>query len=250
MLVRLRAAAATLELGLAEVKQRCAGAARRLTRLGAARVEAGEPHEDDRADPDPMARMRAAARPRLPRPADAPLPERPGVNVTLTATWDIAALSAEEVLALTDQLRFDAATDADPPEQSAEPPPWSGPEEQLRSLMAQMTAPPPPDRSPKFLFVTRPSDEQLTRAATEAYGIARRLAERLALAAGRRLGELSSLNYSAHGGDNRPDRLLERQRCAALLGASSYDPREGEAVSEDSRAVEVTVTVHATHLLE
>ncbi|HEX5271432.1 MAG TPA: hypothetical protein VFW33_13130 [Gemmataceae bacterium] len=184
MLVRVRAAAATLDLGLADVKQRGADAARRLTRLGAARVEAGEPHEDDRADPDPMARMRASAMLRRPRPADAPLPERPGVNIALTAAWDIAALSAEEVLALIDQLRFDAATAADPPENSAEPTTWSGPEEQMRSLVAQMTEPPPADRSPKFLFVTRPSDEQLARAATEAYGIARRLAERLAHAAG------------------------------------------------------------------
>ena len=113
MLVRVRAAEATLELGLAEVKRRCADASRRLTRLGAARVEAGEPHEDDRAETDQMARMRAAAVQRLPRPAHAPLPERRGVNVTLTGTWDIAALSAEEVLLLVDQLRFDAAADAD-----------------------------------------------------------------------------------------------------------------------------------------
>ena len=197
MLVRVRAAAATLELGLADVKQRCADAARRLTRLGAARVEAGEPHEDDRADQDPMARLRAAATPRRPRPADAPLPERPGVNITLTATWDIAALSAEEVLMLVDQLRFDAAADADPPDPPAYPPPWSEPEEQLRSLMAQVTEPPPTDRSPKFLYVARPSDEQLARATAEAYGVARRMAERLAHAAGRRLGELASLNSSA-----------------------------------------------------
>jgi Protein of unknown function (DUF541) len=249
MLVRVRAAAATLELGLADVKQRCADAARRLTRLGAARVEAGEPHEDDRADPDPLARLRAAATPR-PRAADARLPERPGVNITLTATWDIAALSAEAVLVLVDRLRFDAAADADPPDPPAEPPPWPGPEEQLRSLLAQVTEPPPPDRSPKFLYVARPGDEQLARAMAEAYGVARRMAERLAHAAGRRLGELSSLNSSAYGGDSRADRLMERQRCAALLGASSYDLREGEVVSEDSRAVEVTVSVHATHHLE
>jgi hypothetical protein len=76
------------------------------------------------------------------------------------------------------------------------------------------------------------------------------MAERLAHAAGRRLGELSALNSSPYGGDSRADRLMERQRCAALLGASSYDLREGEVVSEDSRAVEMTVSVHATHHLE
>jgi hypothetical protein len=250
MLVRVRAAEATLELGLAEVKQRCADAARRLTRLGAARVEAGEPHEDDRADPDPMARMRAAATPRLPRPADAPLPERRGVNITLTATWDIAALSAEEVLVLVDRLRFDAAADADPTDPPPDPPPWSGPEEQLRSIVTQMAEPPPADRSPKFLYVARPSDEQLARATAEAYRVARRRAERLAHSAGRRLGELTSLSSLADGADGRADRLVERQRCAALLAASSYDLREGEVVSEDPRAAGVTIFVHATHYLE
>jgi hypothetical protein len=249
MLVRVRAAAATLELGLGDVKQRCTDVVRRLTRLGATRVEAGEPHEDDRANPDPAARIQAAALPRRHRPADAPLPERRGVNVLLTAIWDIAGRSAEEVLVLVDQLRFDAA-DADPPAPPAEPPAWSGPEEQMRAIMAQMTELPPEDLSPKFLYLARPTEEQLVRAAGEAYGVARRQAEHLAHAAGRRLGELSSLNSSAYGGDSRPDRLMERQRCAALLGASSYDLREGEVVSADSRAVEVTITVHATHHLE
>jgi hypothetical protein len=250
MLVRVRAAEATLELGLADLKQRCADTVRRLTRLGATRVETGEPHEDYLADPDPMARMRAAATPRRRRPADAPLPERRGVNVTLTASWEIAGLSAEAVLVLVDQLRFDAAADADPPEPPAELPPWAGPEEQLRTIMAQVTEPPPDDRSPKFLYVARPNDEQLARATAEAYAVARRTAERLAHAAGRRLGELASLNSWAVGADGRADQVMERQRCAALLAASAYDPREGEVVSEDPRAVGVTVSVHATHHLE
>ena len=54
MIVRVRAAEATLELGLTDVKQRSADTVRRLTRLGATQVEAGEPHTDDHADADPM----------------------------------------------------------------------------------------------------------------------------------------------------------------------------------------------------
>jgi Protein of unknown function (DUF541) len=249
MLVRVRAAEATLELGLADVKQRCADAVRRLTRLGAKRVDAGEAHSDDHANPDPMAKMRAAAMPRLGRPAAAPPAERRGVNVALTATWDIAGLSVEEVLLLVDRLRFDADANVDPTDgthPSADLPPWAGPEEQLRTIMAQVTDP-PEDRSPKFLYVARPSDEHMARAAAEAYAAARRAAERLAHAAGRRLGELTSLSS---GADVRADRLMERQRCAALLAASSYDLREGEVVSEDPRTAEVTLSVHATHHLE
>lgn len=250
MLVRVRAAEATLELGLANVKQRCADSIRRLTRLGAVRVEAGEPHEDDRAELDPMARMRANARPRLRRPGDTALPQRRGVNVTLTATWDIAGRSAEEVLVLIDRLRFDASVDADPPTPPAEEPAWEGPEKQLQAVMAQMTEEPPDDLTPKFLYVARPNDEQLARATENAYRVARQQAERLAQAIGRRLGELSSLSTSAYGGDGRTDRLMEQQRCAALLGASSYELQEGEVISEDLRTVEARISVHASHYLE
>src|SRR5262245_25035596 len=87
MMVRVRAAEATLELGLVDVRQRCADAVRRLTRLGAARVETGEPHWDDHANPDPMAKMRAAAMPRRGRPGNATPADRRGVNVSLTAIW-------------------------------------------------------------------------------------------------------------------------------------------------------------------
>ena len=219
MLARVRAAEATLELGLAEVKQRCADVSRRLTRLGATRVEAGEPYEDDLADPDPMARMQAAALARRRWPADTPLPKRHGVNVTLTATWDISERSAEEVLLLIDQLRFDAAADIDPPDPPAELPSSSGPEEQMRALMAQMTELPPDDRSPKFLYIVRPTEEQLARVAAEACGLARREAERLALASGHRLGELNSIMCGHAGVDAWANRLFEQQRCAALLAA-------------------------------
>jgi hypothetical protein len=196
-----------------------------------------------------MAKVRAAALLRR-RTADAAPADRPAVNVTVTGTWDIAGRSAEEVLVLVDRLRFEAAAAADPPAPSPEPLPWAGPEEQVRALLAQATEPPPDDRSPTFLYVARPADEQLTRAVAEAYGAARRLAERFARAADRRLGELASLNFGAIGADGRADRLMERQRCSALLAASSYVLGEGEVVSDDPRAVEVTVSVHATHHLD
>lgn len=251
MVARGRAAAATLELGLAEVKRWAADAGRRLTRLGAARVAVGEPHPDDCADPDPMAGLRREARTRLPRTPDAPPADRPGVNVTLTATWDIAGSSAEEVLLLVDRLRFDAAVDAEPPAAPPAPPPGAGPEEQLRAMVAQMAelAMPPDDLSPKFLYVARPGDDLLGRATAEAYAAARRLAERLAHAAGRRLGGLHSLS-SGPATDGRTDRVMERQRCAALLAVSAYDSQPGEVVSEDPRSVELSVSVHVTHRLD
>ncbi|MBL8817827.1 MAG: SIMPL domain-containing protein [Planctomyces sp.] len=252
MLVRVRATAATLELGLADIKQRSEETARRLTRLGATRVETGEPHADESADMNPVSRMRAAVMPRLPRPANAPLPDRAGVNVSLTAIWDIEGFSAEKVLVLVDQLRFDAAADPDavPPTPPAAPSPWSDPEEHLRSIMAQVTEPPPADLSPQFLYISRPNSEQLANATTEAFGVAKQMAERLAHSAGRRLGEPSSIHYHGSQASHPPDRVLERQRCASLLAASSYKLQGEEVVSEDPRSVEVTVSVHVTHHLE
>ena len=85
------------------------------------------------------------------------------------------------------------------------------------------------------------------QAAAESYAAARRLAERLANVAGRRLGELTSLYY---GSDSRAERMMERQHCTALLLAIAYDLHEGEVVSEDPRALELAVSVNVIHHLE
>ena len=170
------------------------------------------------------------------------------MNVAVAATWDIAGLPAEGVLGLVDRLRFDAAADADPP---ATPPaaPWADSVEQIQQLMARAVEPPPDDLSPKFLYIARATEEQLAHSAADAYRQARRYAERLAGAAGRRLGGVASLNYGYPGADGRPDRVMAQQRCAALLAAVGYELGDGEVVSEDPRA-EVVVSVHATHHLE
>jgi hypothetical protein len=247
VIARVRAAAATLDLGLAEVRRRAEDAVHRLTRLGASRAWAGIAHPDDQADPDPVAaHMRTmAARRRPSAPAD-----RPGVNVAVAATWDIAELTAEGVLALVDRLRFDieVAADADPPDPPESPSPWADPAEQIQRMMAQV-AQPPDDRSPKFLYLARATDEQLTRAAAEAYGSARRRAARLAAAAGLRLGGVSSLMYG-HAAIGRPDQMMAQQRSAALLATVGYELGDGEVAAEDPRATEVAVSVHAGLYLE
>ncbi|QJW97760.1 SIMPL domain-containing protein [Frigoriglobus tundricola] len=247
MLVRVRAAGATLDLGLAEVRQLAADAVRRLTRLGAVRAWAGDPHPDDQANPDPLARMRAVAG-RV--PAKAPT-HRPGVNVTVAATWDIAGLLADGVLTLVDQLQFDAAADAspsEPPEAPADPP-WADPAQQIQRMLAN-AAEPPDDRAPKFVYIARPTEEQLAQAASEAYLVARHRAERLAGATGLRLGAVFSLNYGHPVGGGRPDRLMADQRCAALLASVGYVLGDGEIASEDPRAIELAVSVHVAHHLE
>jgi hypothetical protein len=68
---------------------------------------------------------------------------------------------------------------------------------------------------------------------------------------GRRLGELQSLHYDHVLPElGRHDKLLNRQRCVALLAESSYDLRENEVVSDDPRSAEFTVRVGASFSLE
>lgn len=260
MLVRLRAAEATLELGLARLKERREATARWLGRLGAARADCGEPHFDDQTDKDPVAKMRALAgrAPRAGRKKPPGTDDRPdrGVNAVVTGVWDIAALSPEEVLVLVDRLRFEAAADAGAGETPDEAPPWEGQADPIQQqiqemVLAQLQQPAGPDTGPQFLFVSRLGDEVREAALAEAFARARRNAERAARAAGRMLGDLVSAHVSAgHGAELRPDRLLDRQRCAALLAGSTYELGEYESASDDPRPGEFTVTVNATFALE
>ncbi|AWM35600.1 DUF541 domain-containing protein [Gemmata obscuriglobus] len=246
MIARVRAAGATLDASLAEMHQLADDTVRRLMRLGATRAWAGDSHPDDQADPDPIARMRAAAG----RGARGATPEdRRGVNVAVAATWDITGLSADAVLSLVDQLRFDVAANVNPSEPTSErePLPWADPAAQIQHMIAKATQP-EDDRSPKFVYIARPTDEQLTRASAEAYRAARGRAERLARAAGRQLGVVSSLNYG-HAASVRPDRMMTDQRCSALLAAVGYVLEEDEVASDDPRATELAVTVHVSHYL-
>lgn len=249
MLLRIRATAATLELSLENVRQQCMESTQRLMRLGAIQVDAGEPHEDERAETDPTARIRATLRPRLPRLPDAPLPQRPGINVLLTARWNIEAKSAEDVLVLIDQLRFDSAAHVEPAEDPVVAPSWKAGGEDYLSLLSKMHDSPPIDLKPQFLFISRADEVQLSEATARAYQRSKRAAERLAKAAGKQLGELKSLSITGGAAESRPDHIISKQQVAAILSASSYDLQPEEHVSDDVRPADVSFSVHATHLL-
>jgi hypothetical protein len=180
--------------------------------------------------------------------------EKIGVNVILTAIWDIAALSAEDTLILMDRLRFEATHDSghdsgagEVAENSAA---WKSPEEQVREMMAAMHQPPSEEYGkPLFLCIARLNEEQLKKATTEAFARACQRAEVLAQCLGKRLGPITMVTYSALA-DNRHDKMMERQHCLSLLSGTSYVLGENEIVSEDHRATEFTVSVHVYHSLE
>jgi hypothetical protein len=253
LLVRLRAAEVTLELRLAKLKKQCEQTAAWLKRLGAVSVEFGEPHFADQADKGPLKAMRAAtARAMGKGPADASSAKsRRDVNVVVTARWHIASMSAEETLLLVDRLRFEAVEDTGAAETGEELPAWASPEEQLREVMTRMQDLSEGDRMPQILFIARLSEEQLVKASAEAFSRARQSAERLARAAEMHLGRLSMLNMTAGGPASvRPDKMMDRQRCVALLAGASYDLGDNEIVSDDPRPAEFTVSVNVTYHVE
>jgi hypothetical protein len=53
-----------------------------------------------------------------------------------------------------------------------------------------------------------------------------------------------------HPGADRPDRMMERQKWNAVLSAACYDLQDGDVVTDDPRAAEVTLSVHATFVLD
>lgn len=246
-----RVAEATLELGLAKLKGQREAAEQWLKRLGADRVEFGEPHFADQAEMDQLTRAQKLAakslKNRLPKTSSSE--RRSGVRVVLTAFWDIASMSAEETLTLLDRLRFEVAEDAGPAETAEEPPSWASPEEQLRQLTSQFVQPPTDEETPQFLFISRLSEEQLAKALAAALAEARRDVERLARAAELRLAGLSNFHFSL-ANNHRHEKMMERQRCTGLLAGSSYDLGENEIVSDDLRSAEFTVSVNVWYCLE
>jgi len=246
MILRLRAAEQTLELGLAKLKKQCDFSTQWLKRLNAISVDFGEPHFDDQVVKDPLARARAAA---VKKPPAKDGPTLRGVNVVLTAVWEITTLSTEKILVLVDQLRLEATDDLGSTETPAEPPTWSTPEEQIRGIMAQFQQPPEDDRAPQFLFIARLTDELVEKAYTEAFSQAQLSAKRLARVAGLSPGNLQL--HSIHTNrvaQSRQDQIMDRQRCAALLASGSYDLSENDAVSDIFRLIEFTISVNVSYI--
>ena len=252
MVLRVRAAEATLEVGMATLKNQCTEASARLTRLGAATISVGEPHGDDQAEADPTRKMQieAMAMSKRFRVGEPTILNRRGINVALSATWDISKLTAVETLSLVDHLEFEVAADAEVEPEDLEPPPtWANPEEQMRAMMAKFNEAPREDLTPKFLYIAQVDEHRQAQAVAEAFALAREKAEHLAEAAGRRLGELATL-HPGYGSESRMDRVMEKQRCSALLSAICFDLKEGMTLSEDARAVEFTASVMASFHLE
>lgn len=252
MKLQLKAGEATLETGLAKLKEQGEETVQLLKRLGADRVDIGEPVFADQVGKDPIQQAQAITARALQgrRGRDSSGDNKRDLIAVVTALWDIGSLSAEETLALVDRLRFETAADTGPGEESEELPAWATPEEQVREMMAQLQAPPVADPKPEFLFLGRLTEDQWEKATSDAFAHGRHRAERLARAADKRLGRLASLSFNPAAHSIRTDRMMRRQGCLALLDGCAYDLAEDEIAAQDPRAMEFTVAVNATFHLE
>lgn len=252
MKMTLRASEATLALALTKLNKLSAASTDWLNRLKASPVEFGEPSFTNEADADPVAQVQARAR-RMMQQNAPKQPSKSGkceVCRVVTALWDIESMSAEEILVFVDRLQFELSSEAESNE-SAENPSWVSQEEQFANFISSMQAPPLPDDRPQFLYISRLTVEEREKALAKALGFAYAKAETLARAAGWKLGPLSML--SEQSGDyslGRTDRMMNRQRCGAMLAGSSYDLKENDMVSDNPRSMEFVVVVHTHHTLE
>jgi hypothetical protein len=244
---------ATLELGLANVKKKCASAVRWLQGLGAMQVDFGEPFFGNAASAssDPMKHMREMAA-RMGQMTGAPAPDtrKRELHIILTALWDITGKSAEERLVFLDRLQFEASSDTSSEEPENERS-IGAPEEQIQAMLVAMTKPTQNDYQPQFLFISKLDDARHLAASKEAVTIAFRQAGRLADGLGATSSKLASVHYNQHYSDAvRTDRMMEQQRCSAILSGTSYVLGENEQASEDPRSAEFTVCVGAMFLVD
>jgi uncharacterized protein YggE len=181
-------------------------------------------------------------------------------TTSLTADWKLQATEIESLLAeafaLQEKIRTaDVAGAKEAPKLSPE-------EEELQAEMAQMMGgnQGPDPGEPLFTFVLQVGPEERAKLTAEAFQKAKTDADRLATAAGAKLGKLTSLHgnsqgadmsdaYSSYGGNPYAYQYVQQQ-AALLAAAGGAEGTEGEAVGMSPTKVKLTVLVQAEFALE
>jgi hypothetical protein len=206
---------------LAQLQKRKEAAKADLVKLGAQEssivfdppaVGSGGPDEEQRIEM--MMRMQMETQGRF--GPDKPKVSPPiTISTSLTAEWPVKATSPEELLIWVHELREKIkAADLSGLEQQKkeiseeEEELAEEMEEQMNSYRGYMSEGQPKPGEPTFLYVSQVSEEDRTKALTEAFQKAKASAQRLAKAAGVTLGPLRGLNshmnpsYDEHSGMN------------------------------------------------
>jgi hypothetical protein len=175
----------------------------------------------------------------------------------LTADWTLKAADVEQLLAETFALQekikvADVAGVKEAPKLSPE-------EEEMQAEMRQMmggnqgTSP----GEPQFSFVLKVAADERAKLTAEAFQKAKADAERLAAAAGAKLGKLTALQGTTqgadmgdggYGGDYYNQMMARRMGISPVVAAGA--PAEDETVGPTTGKVKLTVVVQAYFALE
>lgn len=260
----LSAKGKTMEDALANLKERREAAEAFLEKLGADKksIESGSPsisQEDEQRQRQLQMMIRQRMRGNRAAPKAAKTQPTVSLASFLTAQWPVEAKNSEELLLTVHKLQqkikeAKLATGKDDEKKSAE-------EEELSEEMAQESFGPSEDRGdpnePAIAYLAQVSAEERDKAMADAFQKAKTNAERLAQAAGVRLGSLSSLG----GGFNSGSRMqygypstynvMPRAMRAMMERGESpeQETRENQAVSSDPREVVFSFSAAATFRL-
>jgi uncharacterized protein YggE len=166
------------------------------------------------------------------------------VSTLLTAEVPLEAAGHEELLTTASDLQekiksgFKKAAKAATPEE----------QEVLEEMQMQqeMSTGQPQPGEPMFLFVHRLSEEEQSKAVSDAFKAAQASAARLAKAAGADLGEVRELTSTiAPGGDDADSSSAQYQYFAAMAGRTTPTDSAAEATSPRAGMVSSRVTVTA-----
>jgi hypothetical protein len=251
MQVQLVESADSVDVALGMVKERAEAAKQLLQDLEAEDIELGEFVLSDLDDSDShgqakmakrtaevIARRQAFGRPTPTNPAQSDADAK--VQMGLSAQWSLAGDSDEALLFVAKLRRALADIGGAGSEDEETTPVWSTPAEEMQALMSAAKG----SRNvciPRFFFVSRLSEEQRDKALAEAFERARETAERLARAAGRKLGELKHLSESPHLDHSAQRSQVRQQLSGEEWPESSHTAYE--IVWDDLRAGRFVVSV-------
>jgi uncharacterized protein YggE len=257
MTIQLQEKAATVKEALAKLTDRRDAAILQLESLGAEKAAvtvsefslAAQSEQERQMQRMMMQQMRSRGR----VPKGLSIPKSVTLVSTLTAEWPLTMASTEELLefskSLQDKIR--AADLAGVHEPKKLTPEEEEVQEEMREMMSDYGEGQPDPGEPVFLYVAKLSDADREKAMASAFAMAQAEAQRLAQAAGAKLGSLSALSGgTSQLGDARTSDYEAYAMRMALGQAAGASMNEHEAVTPEPGMIKFQVMVNASFRLE
>lgn len=238
---------ATLENALSKLGQKRSKVEPWLTGVGKAKIDFGVPRLPEQKDLDVYTATVARHKHMLPHQP----PKSTGMRKvfqTYSAIWSIENMSADEILILSDRLRFEAQPDVTPDE-SAEPfdAMTEFSPEHIQKRMSKLLQP-AEDADPEtyFLFRSQLSNEEFTAGVKSACENARENADMIAAGAGQSIGELRSISSHSVASITHATDAIHRNTFQPMLKEVDSVAGERMILSENPKPAEFSISLHLT----